>query len=164
MAKKPKTDTEQPEGAEGSAAKTGRKKGLIWGALGAVMLAVVGGGGYFFFGRGGDDAAAAKKPAAFLDIREMVVNLAPEPNQDRVRLLKFRVSLEIRDAKVMAEIQPLLPRVEDAFQALVRELRPSELEGSGGLYRLREELLRRVNIAVYPAKVDAVLFKEVVVQ
>jgi flagellar FliL protein len=29
---------------------------------------------------------------------------------------------------------------------------------------LKEELLRRVNIAVYPARVDAVLFKEIVVQ
>ena len=37
-------------------------------------------------------------------------------------------------------------------------------EVSAGLYRLREELLRRVNVAVYPAKVDAVLFKEIVVQ
>ncbi len=46
----------------------------------------------------------------------------------------------------------------------MRELRASDLEGSSGVYRLREELLRRVNIAVYPAKVDAVLFKDIVVQ
>ena len=46
----------------------------------------------------------------------------------------------------------------------MRELRATDLEGSAGMYRLREELLRRVNVAVYPAKVDAVLFKEVVVQ
>jgi flagellar FliL protein len=46
----------------------------------------------------------------------------------------------------------------------VRELRASDLEGSAGVYRLREELVRRVNIAVYPAKVDAVLFKDIVIQ
>lgn len=65
---------------------------------------------------------------------------------------------------MVSEVQPLLPRVEDAFQVFMRELRATDLEGSAGMYRLREELLRRVNVAVYPAKVDAVLFKEVVVQ
>jgi flagellar FliL protein len=57
-----------------------------------------------------------------------------------------------------------LPRVEDTFQVFVRELRASDLDGSAGVYRLREELLRRVNVAVYPAKVDAVLFKDIIVQ
>jgi flagellar FliL protein len=94
----------------------------------------------------------------------MVINLAGEPNHERQRLLKFRAALEVRDAKTVGDIQPLLPRVEDAFQAFARELRASDLDGSAGLYRLREELLRRVNIAVYPAKVDAVLFKDMVVQ
>ena len=64
----------------------------------------------------------------------------------------------------MTEVTPLLPRVEDAFQVFVRELRASDLEGSAGVYRLREELLRRVNVALHPVRVDAVLFKEIVVQ
>ena len=62
------------------------------------------------------------------------------------------------------DIQPLLPRVEDLFQVYLRELRPADLEGSAGTYRLREELLKRVNIALHPAEVDAVLFKELLVQ
>jgi flagellar FliL protein len=106
----------------------------------------------------------AKKPVSFVDLREMTVNLAPEPNQERQQFLKFRVALEVGDPKVLAEIQPLLPRVEDTFQVFLRELRATDLEGSAGTYRLREELLRRVNMAVYPAKVDAVLFKDIVVQ
>ena len=101
---------------------------------------------------------------AFLDIREMTVNLANEPNQDRPKVLKFRAALEVKDKKLVAEIQPLLPRVEDTFQVFVRELRASDLDGSAGVYRLREELLRRVNVAVYPAKVDAVLFKDIILQ
>ena len=32
------------------------------------------------------------------------------------------------------------------------------------MYRLREELLRRVNLAVRPARVKDVLFKEMLVQ
>jgi flagellar protein FliL len=169
-----KANEENPDGegaaAPGEGTQGGAKKKLIlFGAIGAVALALLGGGGYFFFLRGKPDAAAeekvvAKKPVGFLEMREMMINLASEGGPDRTRLLKLKVSLEVKDPKIIPEIQPLLPRVEDTFQVFVRELRASDLEGSGALYRLREELLRRVNYAVYPAKVEAVLFKELVVQ
>lgn len=166
MAKKAKKPTEGEEG-EAPPPSGGRKK-LIVVALAVLLLGGGGGGGYVFFFK--KDAHAAvekheeKKPVAFLDVQEMTVNLAPDTNQDRPRFLRLKVALELKDGKAAPEIQPLLPRVVDIFQVFVRELRPSDLEGSGGIYRLREELLRRVNIAVYPAKVDAVLFREVVVQ
>ena len=54
----------------------------------------------------------------------------------------------------------MLTRVTDAFQTYLRELRPSDLEGSAGLYRLKEELTRRVNAAIEPARINAVLFKD----
>jgi flagellar FliL protein len=171
MAKMPKTEGGADEAGNGTAspaAKKGasRKKMMLIGAA-ALVLTAGAGGAWFAFGRSDQDPAASaemRKPVAFVDIREMTINLAPEPNDDRLRLLKFRVALEVKDAGIVKDIQPLLPRVEDSFQVFVRELRASDLEGSSGVYRLREELLRRVNIAVYPAKVDAVLFKDIVVQ
>ena len=57
-----------------------------------------------------------------------------------------------------------LSTVLDAFQTYLREMRPTDLEGSAGLYRLREELTRRVNIAIAPSRINAVLFKEIIVQ
>jgi flagellar FliL protein len=172
MAKKPKPAEEAEaaapaEGAEAAAAKPGRfKKLAVFGGIGLVLLGGLGGGYWYFAHPKGDAADAPKsaKPVAFVDIREMTVNLASEPNLDRQKVLKFRAALEVRDEKLVAEIKPLLPRVEDAFQVFVRELRPSDLDGSGGVYRLREELLRRVNMAVHPAKVDAVLFKDIILQ
>ena len=50
------------------------------------------------------------------------------------------------------------------FQTYLRELRPTDLDGSAGLYRLKEELTRRVNVAIAPSRINAVLFKEIVVQ
>ncbi len=41
---------------------------------------------------------------------------------------------------------------------------PADLNGSAGLFRLKEELTRRVNAAIAPIQVNAVLFKEIVVQ
>ena len=68
-------------------------------------------------------------------------------------------------ARKQAEmVRPTLPRVADIFQTYLRELRPSDLSGSAGLFRLKEEMTRRVNAAISPSQVNAVLFKEVVVQ
>ena len=175
MAKKPKKQdddedaVEGAEGEEGAVAAPSKKKRLIMiGGAAALVLLLGGGGSFFFLGSSGEDeeavAGEAAKFVAFVDVREMIVNLAPEPNEERRRFLKFKVALEVSDPAVITAIEPLMPRVEDTFQVFVRELRASELEGSAGVYRLREELLRRVNIAVHPARIDAVLFKEVVVQ
>lgn len=168
MAKKPKKDAspESDEAPAEPAAKRSKRPLLIGVAIAVVLGAAT--GGYAFLGRGAhaeaDAPVTAKKTVTMLDVREMTVNLMAEPNQDRARFLKFSAALEIGDPKIAAEIRPLLPRVEDVLQVLLRQLRVTDLEGSAGMYRLREELLRRVNLAVYPAKVDAVLFKDFVVQ
>ena len=52
----------------------------------------------------------------------------------------------------------------DHFQVFLRELRVDDLNGSAGIYRIKEELLRRVSIAVYPVEIRDVLFKEMLIQ
>jgi flagellar protein FliL len=166
-AKKAEAEAEAPEGAEAAPAPSGKKKLILLVALVAVLGGAGGGGWWFFKSRAAHkevEAAPVKKPIAYLDLREMTVNLAPESASERQRYIKFKVSLEVKEAKVLPDVQPFVPRIEDAFQVYVRELRATDLEGSAGMYRLREELLRRVNVATYPAKVDAVLFKDIVVQ
>ncbi|HEY5798220.1 MAG TPA: flagellar basal body-associated protein FliL [Bosea sp. (in: a-proteobacteria)] len=169
MAKKPKTEE---EAASGEQAPQGGKKKLIMIVGGAVMLAALGGGGWFFFLKkpsaeqvaAAEAAKNAKKPVSFIEMKDMMIGITAGPQQERQPIIKIKVVLETADAKVSDEIKPLLPRVEDAFQVFMRELRPSDLEGSAGMYRLKEELLRRVNVTVFPAKIDAVLFKELLVQ
>ncbi|GJD62162.1 flagellar basal body-associated protein FliL [Methylobacterium frigidaeris] len=171
MAKKPKkapAPEAEGEGEEGAVpAGKSRKKAIIIGA--AILLLAAGGGGGFMVMRSRaahaeKSAAEQKLPVAFMDVREMTMNLMPEPGQTQPRFVRLKVALEVRDAKVASEIQPLMPRVEDTFQVFVRDLRVGDFEAAGGTYRLREELLRRVNVAVYPAKVDAVLFKDFIIQ
>jgi flagellar FliL protein len=171
MAKKPKKEEAETEGAE-EAPKGGGKKKLIMIGGGVVLLALLGGGGWFFFLKkpsaeqlaATEAAKNVKKPVAFVEMKDMVIGISAGGQQDRQPIMKVKVVLEIADAKISEEIKPLLPRVEDAFQVFMRELRPSDLEGSAGMYRLKEELLRRVNVTVHPAKIDAVLFKELLVQ
>ena len=133
------------------------------------LLAVLGGGAasYFFFFRHNEeahaDAAAHVKPPVFVEVPDMMVNLSSSPGE-RVQYLRVKVVLELKEEKQIEEIKPTMPRVTDIFQTYLRELRAADLNGSAGLFRLKEELTRRVNNAVAPVKVSAVLFKEIVVQ
>lgn len=136
-------------------------------AAGVVLLFAGGGAGaYFkFFADKAEEQQAVPvvKPPAFFDLPEVLVNLATAGNE-RTQYLKVKLTLELHDPAQVAQIQPVMPRVMDAFQTYLRELRPTDLEGSAGLYRLKDELTRRVNVAVAPNKVNAVLFKEFIVQ
>ena len=167
MAKKAKAKEEGAAGEE--APKSKKKLFIIIG--GVVLLAAAGGGGWFFLKKpspeqvaAAEAAAKAKNPVAFLDMKDMMISMSNGGQQDRQPVMKIKVVLEIADAKAADQVRPLLPRIEDSFQVFMRELRPSDLEGSAGMFRLKEEFLRRVNMTVYPAKVDAVLFKELLVQ
>ncbi len=169
MAKEAKEEVagEPEEGADGAAAPKRSKMKLIIIAVGAlVVLGGGGAGGYFMFaGKKAEEkvVAAPVKPAAFFDMPDVLVNLSTTGG-DRTQYLRVKIVLELPDATVVEKIKPVMPRVMDAFQTYLRELRPIDLEGSAGLYRLKDELTRRVNVAVAPNHVNAVLFKEIVVQ
>jgi flagellar protein FliL len=162
-------EAEGGAGADGAeAAPPKNKLKLIIMAVG--LLAVLGGGAatWFFFFRHGDDehhaeAAPPPKPPAFVDVPDMMVNLAGAPGE-RVQYLKLKIVLELKEEKQIEAIKPTMPRITDIFQTYVRELRSSDLNGSAGIFRLKEELTKRVNAAVAPVQVSAVLFKEVVIQ
>jgi flagellar FliL protein len=172
MAKKPKTAEPEVEGQEakptGIKALLGNK--LVLGGIVAVLLLGGGGGGWWFMSKkkSAEQTAEAAKPppkkTGFVEMKEMLINISGAQPGERQNFIKVKVALEIADSKLAPDIQPLLPRVEDMFQVYLRELRPADLEGSAGTFRLKEELLRRVNLAVHPARVDAVLFKELLVQ
>jgi flagellar FliL protein len=133
------------------------------------VLAVVGAGAiwFFFLRHHGEEmhaeAPPPPKPPGYVEVPDMLVNLVGLPGE-RVQYLKVKLVLEVKEEKQVEAIKPTLPRVTDIFQTYLRELRPSDLSGSAGLFRLKEELTRRVNVAVSPSQVTAVLFKEIVVQ
>jgi flagellar FliL protein len=170
MALKPKAadKDEAPEaGAEGAApAKKGLPIKLI--IIGVAGLLVVGGGGFFgytkFFHHHEAKAEAPPvKPVVYVDLPEILVNLS-NVGSDRTQYLKVKMTLELPDQQMVQQVQPMMPRVTDTFQTYLRELRPGDLDGSAGLYRLKEELTKRVNATISPNHVNAVLFKEIVVQ
>jgi flagellar FliL protein len=159
-------DEAGPDAAQaGQKRKVPSRKVMMIAAAGLLVLVGGGTGAYFMFAGGehGVVAAAPAKPPAFVDVPEVLVNLSTV-GTDRTQYLKVKIVLEIADSALQPQIESTMPRVMDAFQTYLRELRPTDLDGSAGLYRLKEELTRRVNSAIAPSRITAVLFKEIVIQ
>ncbi len=111
----------------------------------------------------GSHAASAAKSATFLDLPEMVANLN-SPAGRRSSFVKLRARIELVRPEDAAIAQAGMPRLLDMFQTYLREMRPDELRGSAGTWRLREELINRANIAIAPARITDVLFTELLIQ
>jgi flagellar FliL protein len=161
-------DVDDPETEEEGAAQPKRKLSLklLLIAGGALLVVLAGGGAaYYMFFAGKDQlqASSAVKSAVFVDLPDVLVNLSGVGN-DRTQYLKVKIVLELPDQTLIQQIQPVMPRLMDAFQTYLRELRPTDLDGSAALYRLKEELTRRVNASIAPNRINAVLFKEIVIQ
>jgi len=172
-------DDEFDDEEEGGSGGGGKKKILL---LAIPLVLILGGAaGAYFTGlldpllgveetvEGEDGEGPAVGPdgeplqVAFTDLPEILVNLNTTGRKSS--FLKIRVSLELANSLDVPQVEAVQDRVVDAFQVYLRELRVEDLKGSAGMYRLREELLARVNAAVGPGvKVNDVLFKEMLVQ
>ncbi len=173
----PEAENEEGDGdgedEEGGKRKFSGKFLVMFVALPLLVLIGGGGGAAYFFGVFDSAPVEAErqevavvvepeKPKFYYDLPEMLVNLNSQKRNSQ--FLKLQVALEIADENVTETLEPQLPRILDTFQIYLRELRSEDLEGSAGVYRLKEELLRRINLAITPQRVDRILFKEIIIQ
>lgn len=113
-------------------------------------------------GEGGIKLAEGPNGEGFLTLPDLIVNIATADS--RPAYLKLRLTLQAKDMETAETIEPLLPRILDQYTGFLRELRMEDIAGSAGYSRLQLELLKRVNLAIAPAQVDAVLIEEMLVQ
>ena len=182
-------EAEVPENAEGET-EAGKKKPPLKLILiaGVGALVVLGGGGAAAMllmgghGKGGHHQAPKVAKAdkgkdgkggtgpitqgpdgvVFYTMPDLVANI--QSPDGRPSYLKLKLAFELSDQDAADAIEPNAPRLNDMFQTFLRELRPEDLTGSQGSYQLRMEILRRVNLVIAPAKVNAVLIQEMLVQ
>lgn len=147
--------------------KRGGKKKLLLAI--PVLLVALGAGGWFsgiiprlLHGAPKPPVAEAALPPAYIDIPEIITNLNV-PGR-RPSYLKLHVKLQLPGAQDPAPVNAAMPKLLDLFQTYLRDMRPEELRASEGSYRLREALLARAGIAVAPARLDDVLFIEMVME
>lgn len=172
----PEGEQAQAEPKKGLVKKLlGNKKLLIAGGAGLLLLLLGGGAGAYFLIFSGDAQSSTDKPAdgeaqapivppqvAFYDVPDIIVNIQSADGSPAY--LKLSASLELDTAEEKAGISALAPRIVDQFQAYLRELRIDDLKGSAGVMRVKEELLRRTNVAAAPYRVRDVLLKQMIVQ
>lgn len=108
------------------------------------------------------EAEAKAKIPVFVDLPDLVANL--NVGQRRSSFIKLKARIELAKAEDQPAVAASMPRLQDLFTTYLREMRPEELRGSAGSYRLREELVARANIALAPARVVDVLFSEMLIQ
>ena len=161
----------EAEGSEEEEVEAGRSKKKVLVILLVSLLFVIAAAvaGYFFIGVGKDAEEEkaqeeAAKPVAqqsfFYELPDLTVNLSSGGS----RFLRLRVVLEVNSEENANKLSAIQPRIIDDFQVYLRELRPEDLRGSAGSYRLRHDLLRRANQAAQPIVIENVLFKEFIVQ
>ena len=168
-------ETDVEEDVDGKEKAKGKRKLLSGKRLvigGGALVLVLGGAWYMgmfdaFLG-GGEEAVTGEEVVheqidmVYFDLPDLLVNLATSGNKPAY--LRLVVSLEMTDASAVSKLEKMMPRIIDNFQVYLRELRPEDLSGSAGIYRIKEELLGRVNNAVQSLEVHDVLFKELLVQ
>jgi flagellar FliL protein len=190
---KEKPEGAEGEGAEGEGApKKGKKKLVIIAGAVVLLLAIVGGlfaagvigGGDKKEGEhteeaaeaghgeaaeegghgGGHGEAKATVPNAptYYELPQFLVNL--NSTTGKVSFLKMSVTLELKDATAVPVMDANKPRIVDTFNTYLRELRPTDIQGSAGIYRLRTELLTRLNGTIEDGLVKDILFGEIIVQ
>jgi flagellar protein FliL len=173
------------DAATGEGGKSGRKKLLLFATPVALVLAC---GGLWFtgvlpglvgMGQPGAQSAATRKAdghgverakvtdghgvdANFVLVPDIIANL--DNGDRRAVYIKLRARIALARPEDALAVTAAMPRIQDLFQTYLREMRPEELRGSAGTYRLREELIARANIAVAPARIQDLLFVELLIQ
>lgn len=167
----------EPEGEDAPKGKSKKKLIMIAGA--AVLL--LGGGGAFFLLGGEPEAeltpaqvaAAAEADAAevaegtlsalaYFGLPNMLVNLSSDGA--RQIFLRMEATLELSSASDVSAARERSKAIVDGFQTFLREMRPNDIAGSGGIVRLKEELVVRANDAIGKNVVRNVFLTEFLVQ
>jgi len=179
-------DDDLEDGEEGGSSGGGKKKLIILIVLPLLLIIGAAAGAYFTGlldpilgkgdtehaegaegeggdGHGGEGGEAGVGMPVFYELPEMLLNLNPGKSR-RPSHLKIKVRLELASAADTPKVEAMMPRITDSFQVYLRELRVEDLQGAAGMYRLREELMMRVNRVAAPARINDVLFQEVLVQ
>lgn len=165
------------DGKDGQAGKKGGKGKRLLLILVALLFVIGGSAAAWFMGLvpiGTPPAEAATDGAAavpdtielqeivFVDLPDLLVNL--DLNGRRPRFLKLATALEVSGQQNADVVRRFVPRIIDNFHSYLRAIQVEELAGAEAVYRVKRDLLTRVNQVVRPIPVRDVLVKEMLVQ
>ena len=99
----------------------------------------------------------------FVPLDEITVNLKHGVSQN-MTWLRIKVTLEVQGKNNYDVVSQLTPKIVDIVQTYLKELRQSDLEGSFGIYKIKDEMMMRINTVLHPVRIEAILFQEMIIQ
>lgn len=150
--------------------KTISKKLVIIVLIALIILSALGVGGFLYYRNTHAKMAASQNSQTsgalphvlFYNFDDIVTNLESPDGQPR--FIKIGITLQVSNENTIYAINARLPILKSALQTYFHELRPDDLNGSAGIYRIREDLLLRFNEMLEPYKVNDILFRDVLIQ
>ena len=153
-------DTDKENGS-----KVKSKKSLL---IGVAVIALLSGGGLLYSKlseQSSDNASqgASETKTMFIPMDEITVNLR-QGVENNAAWLKIKVTLEVTGKTNYDMVTQMTPKIMDIFQTYLKELRKTDLDGSFGIYKIKDEMLLRINTILYPGKIEAILFQDFMMQ
>ena len=99
----------------------------------------------------------------FVNLDEMTINLRTGSDND-LAWLRVKIALEVQGEKNYNLIKKMMPKIIDLFQTYLTELKKSDLNGSFGIYKIKDAMMMRINVILAPAKIENILFQEFLLQ
>lgn len=132
------------------------QKRLIWLVIASIILFATVYGLYYYVSRVNPSTSTTTK-SKFYDLAEILVSI---PNADKNNYLKLKLTICGSDEQLGPQLDNNMPIVRDALITFLRELSPSDIVGSSGTLLIKQEIIKRLNKTLYPARVEDILFKE----
>ena len=163
--------TGEEAGAEGNGdgGKAKKKKMLliISSAIAVVGILVAVGVVFFMGGEGAHEAppteGASSAQLVIFDVPEFNLSLLSD-DPAVPHFIKMKTAVELARQSDVETVRQALPRLQDDWGGLLRQMRVGDLQGSANLHRLKENLLRRALQTLAPVEVKAVYIRELLVQ
>jgi flagellar FliL protein len=98
---------------------------------------------------------AGTSTPSYVDVPEMITSLN---TMRQPQYVKLTVRFQVMNQKDLERLKVVMPRLQDLVLTHIREMRSEELHRSADIYRLREEIITRANVAASPARITDVQF------
>ena len=96
------------------------------------------------------------------EVYSVTLNIADENGRTLVMSLKFAITFTDHSVATVIAHPDFRTRLTDMMIDFGRTLRVEDLNGSYGNYRVRAEILRRINLLIAPLAADEVLITEMI--